>query len=274
MDPGLRSVNGTSHNNRLTNEWRATPRRGVSVKKRDNSGRTARSFHRLLALDYVRALRRNSNYGQMLAVTKAFEQIFPAFNNRSVSMMTAETFNLIASDLGFSIKAAPYEGRDGLALRGFYTDCKISSKTRPLLFVNTAHHPLVVTTTFMHELAHHVTSRILRLARAHQQAPFETDYPGLLRNTRELMADSVVSLAGYPTAVARRIFGTPWNGGLVARAETLSETAFVQIQQHLKRSYGFDLMMSPMPENQHLHYLSGMIHYAKLRWALLVEYDL
>ena len=33
-------------------------------------------------------------------------------------------------------------------------------------------------------------------------------------------------------------------------------------------------LMERIPANQRLHYLLGMIHYAKLRWALLAEYDM
>jgi hypothetical protein len=32
--------------------------------------------------------------------------------------------------------------------------------------------------------------------------------------------------------------------------------------------------MEHIPVNQRLNYLSGMIRYAKLRWALLAEFDL
>jgi len=36
---------------------------------------------------------------------------------------------------------------------------------------------------------------------------------------------------------------------------------------------GFDLVKH-IPESQISHHLSGMIHFAKLRWALLAEYDI
>jgi hypothetical protein len=36
---------------------------------------------------------------------------------------------------------------------------------------------------------------------------------------------------------------------------------------------GFDFGAS-LPAGQSFNYLTGMIHYAKLRWALLAEYEL
>jgi len=89
----------------------------------------------------------------------------------------------------------------------------------------------------------------------------------------ELVADAAVSFAGYPEPIARKIFAVPWDWGLVARAKNLTEAALNEIRGHLRKVYGFDLM-ERIPINQRLNYLSGMIHYAKLRWALLAEFDL
>jgi len=60
----------------------------------------------------------------------------------------------------------------------------------------------------------------------------------------------------------------------VARASRLSDNAFAEVQRHLKEAYGFDLYLEHVPAEQRLQYLGGIIHYAKLRWALLAEYDL
>jgi hypothetical protein len=45
------------------------------------------------------------------------------------------------------------------------------------------------------------------------------------------------------------------------------------IREHLEASYGFDFSIA-LPPVQNLQYLAGMIHYAKLRAALLEEYDI
>jgi hypothetical protein len=83
----------------------------------------------------------------------------------------------------------------------------------------------------------------------------------------------MVSLAGYPRPIAQRIFETPWDWGLVARAKSLTDAALNEVRGHLRKVYGLDLM-ARIPPSRRLHYLAGMIHYAKLRWALLAEYDL
>jgi hypothetical protein len=59
----------------------------------------------------------------------------------------------------------------------------------------------------------------------------------------------------------------------VARAKNLTEAALSEVRRHIKKAYGFDLT-EQIPATQMLHYLSGMIHFAKLRWALLAEYDI
>jgi len=53
----------------------------------------------------------------------------------------------------------------------------------------------------------------------------------------------------------------------------LADQAFTRIREHVRELVGFDFGAS-LPAGQSFNYLTGMIHYAKLRWALLVEYDL
>jgi hypothetical protein len=101
---------------------------------------------------------------------------------------------------------------------------------------------------------------------------FDADYASHLDEPGELAADVMVSIAGYPEPIARKIFATEWEG-LVAKAKDLSEDALLDVRRHLREAYGFKLT-DQVQAPQMLHYLSGMIHYAKLRWALLVEYDI
>ncbi|MGA2409123.1 MAG: hypothetical protein ABSG46_01890 [Candidatus Binataceae bacterium] len=174
-------------------------------------------------------------------------------------------------DLQFN--ASPYEGDEGLSLRGFYVTRAQGMLKRPLIYVNTAHHPLAVTGTFCHEVGHHVSSELFGTGQESVHFFYDADYDGHLKDPGELVADVVVSLAAYPEPIARQIFATPWNWGLVARARNLPEAALNEVRSRLKNVYGFDLM-ELIPANQRLHYLLGMLHYAKLRWALLAEYDL
>lgn len=231
-------------------------------------------LRRLVRHDYVTSLRRNMNYHQLRQLVAAFQELLPEFNRETTGMMSIERFAQMASEMHFHFKAAPYEGPEGLALRGFYVTRKQGILKRPLIYVNTAHHPLAVSATFCHEVAHHFSSELFE-AEADEPVHFffDADYAAHLNEPGELASDAMVSLAAYPETTARRFFATQWDWGLVARAKNLPEAALNEVQKHLKKIYGFNLM-ERIPPDRRLHYLAGMIHYAKLRWALLIEYDL
>jgi hypothetical protein len=230
-------------------------------------------IRRLVRHDYVRSLRRNLPYGELKTLVDAFTHVMPTFNREPVGMLSAERLGGWASDLGLHFKAAPYAGDDGLALRGFYVTRAHGMLKRPLIYVNTAHHPLAVSSTFCHEVGHHMSAELLGSESELVHFFFDADYAAHLEEPCELAADVMVSFAGYPEPIARKIFSVPWKWGLVARAKDLTEAALREVRSHLKRVYGFDLM-ERIPVTQQLNYLSGMIHFAKLRWALLAEYDI
>jgi hypothetical protein len=229
---------------------------------------------RLVRHDYVRSLRHNLPYRELKSLVTAFEGVFPGFNRKVIGMMPTDELGALAGSLNLHFKASPNAGDDGLALRGFYVTRKESMLKRPLIYVNTAHQPIAISATFCHELGHHISSELLG---RDEETPvhffFDADYAAHLDQPNELAADAMVSVAGYPQPVARKIFATPWRWGLVAKAKDLTEAALAEVRGHLRKAYGFDVM-DLIAANQKLHYLSGMIHYAKLRWALLAEYDI
>jgi hypothetical protein len=231
-------------------------------------------IRRLVRHDYVRSLRRNLPYRELKTLMVAFSELLPGFNREVVGMMPIDRLASFATTLNLHFKASPNAGEDGLALRGFYVTRKDGILKRPLIYVNTAHHPIAVSSTFCHEVGHHMSSELLG---GDKETPvhffFDADYASHLEEPSELAADAMVSIAGYPEPVARKIFATPWKWGLVARAKDMTEAALAEVRGHLKKAYGFDVM-ELIAANQRLHYLSGMIHYAKLRWALLAEYDI
>lgn len=232
-------------------------------------------IRKLIRRDYVKSLRRNLPYRQLNALVEAFSGLLPGFNRETVgtNLMSVESLAEKATAMDLHFKASPYEGDEGLSLRGFYVTRAKGMLKRPLIYVNTAHHPLAVTGTFCHEVGHHVSSELFGGEHEAVHFFFDADYSGHLEDPSELAADVVVSLAAYPEPIAREIFATPWDWGSVARAKNLPEAALNEVRRRLKSVYGFDLM-ERIPANQRLHYLLGMLHYAKLRWALLAEYDL
>lgn len=240
--------------------------------KIDSWRRPTNDIRRLVGLDYVRSLRRNLPYRELRRLITAYAEVLPEFNREAVGMMSTRRLARRASDLDLNFKAAPYEEKDGLALRGFYVTRAQGMLKRPLVYVNTAHLPLAVSATFCHEIGHHVAAEVIGCDDAPVHFFFDADYASHLEDPSELAADVMVSFAGYPEPIARRIFAAPWKWGLVARAKNLTDTALDEVRGHIRKVYGFDLM-ARIPPHQRLHYLSGMIHYAKLRWALLAEYD-
>ncbi len=230
-------------------------------------------FRRLIQRDYVRDLRRNLSYRELRTLLEAVDETLPRLNREPLDLMPIKEQARLAAHLGLHFKAAPHTDTEGLALRGFYVNKLQEVLKRPLIYVNTAHPPVVVSTTFCHELGHHFAADILRPRHQKVHLFFDADYSQHLGDPAELAADVLVSLAGYPRPVARKIFSETVDWRLVASTKSLTDAAFSEIRAHLKKVYGFDLSAGISPR-QTLNHLAGVIHYAKLRWALLAEYDI
>ncbi|MGH7950236.1 MAG: hypothetical protein ACREQF_13495 [Candidatus Binataceae bacterium] len=179
----------------------------------------------------------------------------------------------MAASMHLHFKAAPYRGPEGLALRGFYVDQAQNLLKRPLVYVNTAHHPVAVLATFCHEMGHHMASSMFQPVDEPVHLFVDADYASHLDDPAELAADVIVAFAAYPEPLARKIFESDGLfGGIIAQARELSEKSFEQVRKRIEGYFrlNFDVVES---SEQKLRYLAGMIHFAKLRWALLGEYD-
>jgi hypothetical protein len=231
-------------------------------------------LRRMVSRDYVRPLRKHLGYREVKRLVDTAESMLTRLGHpQSASAHPPQALRRVASRLRVHLKAKPFEGPEGMALRGFYVDEREGMLKRPLIYLNTAHVPLAVSVTFIHEFGHHVAAGLFNTHREQVHFYFDADYAGHLDDPAELAADVIVSFRGYPAALARKIFKTSWDWGLVARAGGLNGEMFGQIRAHIRDFYGFDFSPS-VSARQNLHYLSGMIHYAKLRWALLAEYGL
>ncbi len=232
-----------------------------------------RDIERLMRRDYVRALRKRLGYWAVRELLSAGRTIWPQLNRERLSL-TRREFGEIAERLSVYLSARPHRKPDGMALRGFYVHERDSALRRPLIYVNTAHHPAAVGATFCHEVGHHLAARLFAEKKAEPvHFFFDAAYADHLDDPVELVADVLVSLAAYPEPTARRIFTGTWNSSLVARAQHLTPEAIADICEHLKRGYRVDFTRSGQP-GRNLTYLAGMVHFAKLRWGLLGEYDL
>ena len=155
---------------------------------------------------------------------------------------------------------------------GFYLR-KNPGLKKPIICVNTAHHQTAIGAAFAHEMGHHLTAEMFG-ARAEPQLLLYTGYAEHLEDPPELAADVLVSLGVFPEKVARLAFGRSSAGP--EGGNTSMEGGHFELTQMLEYfavRYGlrFD---ERIPISNRLQYLAGMIHYTKLRQAILEEYDL
>jgi hypothetical protein len=141
---------------------------------------------------------------------------------------------------------------------------------RPLIYVNTAHHPAAVGAAFSHEMGHHLTARIFASQKEPTHYLTYTAYADHLNDPAELAADCLVSLGVFPGKTAREMFEVERKPP--ARTEA-AEPPFARVRNYLQGRYGLNLD-ARLPAHKKLPYLAGMIHYANLRRALLNEYGI
>jgi hypothetical protein len=227
-------------------------------------------IRRLSQQDYSASLRRRLSLEQIMRLVGKAEHIWPRFNRDVLGPPSRRFFSRAADALQLNLKTARYTS---LALYGFYVDGSQAAMAKPLIFVNSAHHALAIGTAFCHEVGHHFTTGITKPGRSSRvRFYFDAAYNQHLHDQGELAADVIVSLGGYPKAAATAIF-TRKQCREIARSGELDQLVIGRIRSHLEASYGFDFSRA-LPPDQNLQYLAGMIHYAKLRAALLEEYDI
>jgi len=196
--------------------------------------------------------------------------VWPHLNREPLRLVTPSEFTRLWSRLGVDFKLAKFDGPKGLALMGFYAG-KLGPSRRPLIYVNTAHHPAAIGAVFSHEMGHHLTAKIFASQDEHAAAYLTyTAFADHLRDPAELAADCLVSLGVFPKATARKMFTVDRRPA--ERAKPL-EPVFVQVSNYIQNRYGFS-MDARLPVHKKLPYVAGMIYYANLRKALLDEYGI
>jgi hypothetical protein len=227
-------------------------------------------IRRLSQRDYATSLNRRLSFDQIKQLVYRATDIWPHFNRAVLGPPSKEFFSRAADALQLHLKAERYRS---MALYGFYVDRAATVLTKPLIFVNSSHHALAMGTTFCHEVGHHFYSEIAKPKFSKGVSfYFDAAYSEHLRDESELLADVVVSLAGYPRPAAEVIFNKAQRKS-IAKKRGLDHALIQRIRDHLVGSYGFDFTAALSP-HQNLQYLAGMLHYAKLRAALLQEFDL
>jgi len=225
-------------------------------------------IHKLAETDYGESLRRELNVEEIKELVLRARDIWPEFNRAVIGPPSDKVLSRAAGALQLHLKSAPY---NSLALYGFYVDPSQTNLQKPLIYVNSAHHRLVMGTAFCHEVGHHFCNEISKPKSSGVRFYFDAAYGEHLRDHGELAADVIVSLAGYPQEAAKAMLPSvrPKDGS----QKGLNDAVFITVRKHLKNAYGFEFSSKLLP-SQNLQYLAGMIHYAKLRIALLQEYGI
>lgn len=92
-----------------------------------------------------------------------------------------------------------------------------------------------------------------------------------MSDPRELAADLLVSLGAYPRNMAVKLFeSAPPRKMLSSVDEPTQLPTAAKAVNGLARRYGLD--MEGLPVQQRLQYQAGLIHFTRLRQALLDEY--
>ena len=224
--------------------------------------------------DYARPLRRSLARSEVREIIdEARIAVWPRLNQESVRLVSPAKFTQHWSGLGVQFQLAKLNGADGVALLGFYVR-EMGNSRLPLICVNTAHHPAAIGAAFCHEMGHHLVGRLFDSREHHAQMLTLTAYGEHLRDPEELAADVLVCIGMYPEASARKIF-------LPARNAKHSKSAAAEIPDSVATTVlefmqsRFGLNFGPqMAPTKRLQYLAAVIHFAKLRRALLTEYDI
>jgi hypothetical protein len=229
-----------------------------------------REIKSLARRDYGLSLRKSLGRREVQQiVAEARKMVWPHLNREPLRLVTPREFTRLWSSLGVDFRLANLGGPQGLALMGFYAG-KVGPSRRPLIYVNTAHHPAAVGVAFSHEMGHHLTAKLFASRNDHAHYLTYTSYEEHLDDQAELAADSLVSLGAFPGEIAREMFVSKAKPSERAKPD---EPVFTRVSNYVQRRYGFNLD-ARLPAHKKLPYLAGMIHYANLRRALLNEYDI
>jgi hypothetical protein len=192
-------------------------------------------------------------------------RVWPGLNREPLKFVSTREHLRRWSSFGVDFKFASLPWKEGLSLLGFYVE---QGRARPMIFVNTAHHPAVVAVALAHEMGHHLTSKIFA-AGEHAHLLSETAFEEHLAQPAELAADSLVSLGIFPAPIARKLFS---GKDLVAAPNELPDPAFAKLLEYVANRYGFRVDHI-RKVNKRFQAVAALVHYAKLRRALLDEYS-
>ncbi len=218
---------------------------------------------RLWSRDYRAALRGSlGRAGVREIICLGKRKAWPRLNEVADGVGSMSEYSARASDLGADFRFIKMPWESGLAVLGFYLGSDSCSIRRPLICLNSAHHPVVVAAAFAHELGHHVTADLFSAPSESVRLARLIGIEAHLSEPRELAADVLVGLRSLPRDVARKWF------------DPASTRKVDSIATVLTRARRIGLNLESLPVQRRLQYQALFIHFVKLRQALLQEYDI
>jgi hypothetical protein len=233
---------------------------------------TATEISALSKIDYGKALRRCLSRAEVQELVElGRKRVWPLLNRQPLELLTPSEFARRWAGLGVDFRTADWTWPEGMALLGVYIRKAEGVINRPVICINTAHHPLMVGAAYDHEMGHHVTAELFD---SHPESAHFLTYTGYgdhLTDPAELAPDVMVSLAGYPQAHARKLFEV--RAKARGRREGEAGDQFEKATQYIANHYGLNFSAKFATEKK-LQCLAALIHYTRLRQALLNEYGI
>jgi hypothetical protein len=233
--------------------------------------RSAEAYVRSVArLNYGAAVKKHFDRRQLKQMLKEMRRALPTLNREVYGITEVGRLSRIAADLGVVLQAHAFKGSDGTGLRGFYVN-EAQVLKRPLIWINTATYPTAMAAAFWHEIGHHLTSRMWGIRHHPINLSYEANNRDGVADPKEIAADMVRVLAGYPNTTAQRLFGGSDMEALSGDVGT--DLLVSKVRPHVRAVMGLDFQSRFSPR-ENLYLLGGIIHVAKLRATLLSEYGI
>ncbi len=233
--------------------------------------RATEDVRALATVDYGGPLRKCLGRDQLNElVSEAKKSVWPHLNRESLRLASPKEFAKTWSNLGIDVRPAKMTSANGMALLGFYVKKTKVLSGRPLICVNTAHHPAAVGAAFVHEMGHHLTSNLFGGRDEPASFLLYTGYAQHLSEPTELIPDILVSLGIYPQPMARRIFdeNSDRKGAPIADGRQRD-----RLLKYFSTQYALTFDRK-LPYDKQLQYMAGVLHYTRLRAALHQEFDI
>ncbi len=242
----------------------------ASNDREPSAATTQDEIARLWNRDYGYSLRGSLSRAEVREIVRAAKRTaWPHLNDEAVRLGSMKQFAERATSLGADFRIAKMPWPSGLAVFGFYLGKDSGLEKRPLICLNGAHHPAAVATAFLHEVGHHVTAELFSTRNDMVQLSRQTGHEAHLNDPRELAADVLVSFGLYPRNIATKLLGATRDRRIPAREAVKSRPAAKAVLNTAQR-YGLDL--EGLPLQKRYQYQAGLIHFTRLRQALLEEY--